>query len=145
MALNSGHCNEWPHTSSPCPQVLQCYIVTSHLDNGFPLQLRGNVDCILRAWIETIKPLERKNFVIFSFLLKSCWPCTVFASRTNTCYPGREKWWFNEMEIKRTSEKGALSKLQSTLELSACDQTPEAKETQGSHNIGMIWSEPETF
>ena len=49
------------------------------------------------------------------------------------------------MEIRKISEKEIIQKVQSTLELSACDQTPEAKEIQGSHNIEMIWSEPETF
>ena len=87
---------------------------------------------------------EKKNFVFFSFF-KGGWPCTVFAPRTNTCYPGRENWWSNEMEIKKMPEKEIISKAQSTLGLSTCDQTPEGKENQGSHNIGMIWSEPETF
>ena len=65
--MNSGHWKEigWQKNISIALVIVKSSSL--HLDNSFPLQLGGNVDCVLRARIETIKPFE-KNIVIFRFL-----------------------------------------------------------------------------
>ena len=68
--MNSGHWKEigWQKIISIALVIVQSSSL--HLDNSFPLQLGGDVDCVLRAWIKTIKPFERKKTLFSSVSLK---------------------------------------------------------------------------